>query len=148
MTITLTPIPGVVLKQLTTHFDDRGFFREVIRYSDDFFFEGFGQWSHSEKEQGHFEPEFHVHQYQVDWWYIPYGLMNVVLFDDRQDSDGKFHQFLMGKGQLAQVLRIPPGVAHNYKVLDGPAGLMYITSMVYNPNDEGRLKLDFDWNKI
>ncbi len=40
------PIEGVVMKQLVTHTDERGFFREVIRETDDFF-EHFGQWSHS-----------------------------------------------------------------------------------------------------
>ena len=39
-------IDGVVLKELTTHADERGFFREVIRESDEFF-DHFGQWSHS-----------------------------------------------------------------------------------------------------
>ena len=40
-------IDGIEFKDLTTHGDERGFFREIIRGSDDFFSEGFGQWSHS-----------------------------------------------------------------------------------------------------
>jgi len=40
-------INGVVVKELVTHTDERGFFREIIRVTDDFFGEGFGQWSHS-----------------------------------------------------------------------------------------------------
>lgn len=40
-------ILGVELKPLATHPDERGFFREVIRVTDEFFEEGFGQWSHS-----------------------------------------------------------------------------------------------------
>ena len=41
-------IAGVEIKALTTNVDDsRGFFREVIRVTDEFFSEGFGQWSHS-----------------------------------------------------------------------------------------------------
>ncbi len=31
------PIEGVVMKQLVTHTDERGFFREVVRETDDFF---------------------------------------------------------------------------------------------------------------
>ena len=45
-------IEGVVLKDLVTHVDERGFFREIIRKGDDFFKEGFGQWSHSRMNQG------------------------------------------------------------------------------------------------
>jgi len=35
-------IDGVVLKELVTHADERGFFREVLRKTDDFF-DRFGQ---------------------------------------------------------------------------------------------------------
>ena len=45
-------IDGVEIKKLTTFPDQRGFFREVIRVSDDFFGEGFGQWSHTKSYQG------------------------------------------------------------------------------------------------
>lgn len=38
-------IKGVELKSLTTHPDDRGFFREIIRNTDPFFASGFGQWA-------------------------------------------------------------------------------------------------------
>ena len=34
-------IEGVVVHQLVTHMDERGFFREVIRVTDDHFEEGF-----------------------------------------------------------------------------------------------------------
>lgn len=40
-------IEGMVFKELVTHGDERGFFRDIIRTSDDFFAEGFGQWTHS-----------------------------------------------------------------------------------------------------
>ena len=40
-------INDIVIKELNTHTDERGFFREIIRNTDDFFTEGFGQWSHS-----------------------------------------------------------------------------------------------------
>ena len=33
-------IEGVILKELVTNTDERGFFREIIRVSDDFFAEG------------------------------------------------------------------------------------------------------------
>jgi len=143
-----TLIPGVELKQLQSHIDERGFFREIIRQSDGFFKEGFGQWSHSYKRQHYHTKQFHIHQYQVDWWYCPVGIIQVVLYDTRF-NDTRFHQFQLPQGQMNQeVLRIPPGVAHGFKVLHGPAHLLYITSKEYNPEDEGRLNLEFDWNEI
>ena len=41
-------IEGVVLKELLTNMDQRGFCREIIRVSDDLFAEGLGQCSHSQ----------------------------------------------------------------------------------------------------
>ena len=39
-------IEGVVLKELVTHAEVRGFFREIIRATDSSFVQSFGQWSH------------------------------------------------------------------------------------------------------
>ena len=139
-------ISGVEIKHLVTHKDERGFFREVIRYSDDLFVEQFAQWSHSVKYAGYYTEEFHLHQHQVDWWYVPIGALWVVLIDQRPGGKSKPDEIILSHGTF--VLRIPPGVAHGLKVLEGPAHLMYITSQVYNPADEGRVRLDYDWSKV
>lgn len=146
-------IDGVVLKELVTHTDDRGFFREIIRVTDDFFPEGFGQWSHSLMYQG-VAKAWHIHKIQVDWWYVAGGVLKVALHDTRPDSAsaGKTMELLMGDNQAAKVLRIPPGVAHGCKCISGPAHLFYVTSRVYDPADEGRIAHDdseigYDWLK-
>ena len=36
-------IEGVEIKELVTHTDERGFFREIVRKTDEFWGEGFGQ---------------------------------------------------------------------------------------------------------
>jgi len=152
-------IDGVQLKQLTTHADERGFFREVLRGSDEMFKEGFGQWSHSVSYTGTIKA-WHIHQKQVDWWYVPIGVIKAVLVDKRHgramaaieelSQVYKIDEYLLGDNQLAQVLKIPPGVAHGLKVLQGPAHLFYITSREYDPADEGRIPFDalgYDWFK-
>jgi dTDP-4-dehydrorhamnose 3,5-epimerase len=58
--------------------------------------------------------------------------------------------FMMGDLQPVRALRIPPGVAHGCKTVQGPVNLLYITSHVYNPADEIRIAYDdpeitFDW---
>ena len=65
-------IDGVVAKELTTHSDERGYFRELIRVTDDFFGEGFGQWSHSVVLEG-VAKAWHIHKQQVDWNYVASG---------------------------------------------------------------------------
>jgi dTDP-4-dehydrorhamnose 3,5-epimerase len=144
-------IEGVVIRELVTHPDERGFFREMVRVSDDFFKEGFGQWSLSQMYHGVIKA-WHIHKVQVDWWYVTSGLLKVALHDMRPESPTyrKTTDFLMGDNQPPAILRIPPGVAHGCKVVSGPAQLFYITSQVYDPSDEGRIAYDapeigYDW---
>lgn len=144
-------IADVVIKNLVTHQDERGFFREIIRVTDDFFKEGFGQWSHSLMYTG-VAKAWHIHRLQVDWWYVPVGVLRVALYDTRPESS-TFRvtmELLLGENQPSQTVRIPPGVAHGCKCLSGPAHLFYITSRTYDPDDEGRIPYDdatigYDW---
>jgi len=137
-------IHGVVVKELQSHPDDRGFFREIIRNTDAFFAEGFAQWSHSHMQQ-HVVKAWHFHHRQVDWWYVPLGSIEVVLYDLREGSPthGEKMQFRMGSDNPV-VTRIPPGVAHGCKVFSPDAHLFYITSRIYDPQDEGRYPFDSD----
>ncbi len=143
-------LEGVVVKELVTHLDERGFFREIIRVTDGFFSQ-FGQWSHSRMYTG-VAKAWHIHRVQTDWWYVATGVLEVALHDTREGSStlGQTVQLWMGENQTVQVVCIPPGVAHGCKCLSGPADLFYITSEVYDPEDEGRIPHDdpiigYDW---
>jgi dTDP-4-dehydrorhamnose 3,5-epimerase len=144
-------IAGVELKELVTHADERGFFREVIR-ADDPFFERFGQWSHSLMYPGTGKA-WHVHSRQIDWWYCV-GSLKVALHDLREGSAsrGRTLTLLMGDRYGAACLKIPPGVAHGCRALE-LTHLLYLTSNVYDPGDEGRLPHDdpsigYDWTSF
>lgn len=146
-------IENVVLKELKTHPDERGFFREIVRVTDDFFGEGFGQWSHSKMYRDVIKA-WHIHRVQVDWWYVPIGALKVALHDLRADSPtrGVTQELYLGEQYGDRVLKIPPGVAHGCKVLSAEAHLFYVTSNTYNPADEGRIPHDdpdigYDWLK-
>ncbi|MEE2821784.1 MAG: dTDP-4-dehydrorhamnose 3,5-epimerase family protein [Acidobacteriota bacterium] len=144
-------IEGVVLKTLVTHTDERGFFREIIRSTDDFFKEGFGQWSHSLMYPG-VTKAWHIHEKQTDWWYVMNGTLKVALYDNRANSSTyrEIMELMMGDLQDTQVLKIPPGVAHGCRCISGPSNLFYITSHTYDPDDEGRIphddpEIQYDW---
>ena len=144
-------ISDVIIKDLITHQDERGFFRELIRLTDDFFKEGFGQWSHSLMYAGVIKA-WHIHSIQVDWWYVFGGVIKVVLYDTRSESSThhELMEIMMGDNQPAAIVRVPPGVAHGCKCICGPSNLFYITSKIYDPNDEGRIpyddhKIGYDW---
>ena len=146
-------IDGVVLKKLACHADERGFFMELIRQTDPFFQEGFGQLSHSKMYPG-VAKAWHIHRTQVDWWYVPVGRLKVGLSDRRPDSP-TFNTTItvfLGEDMEPAVLKIPPGVAHGGKAVGGVSHLFYVTSCVYNPAEEGRISHDdmgigYDWKQ-
>ncbi len=147
-------IEGVYIKELIRHKDNRGFFEELIRVTDDFFKEGFGQLSHSYMHKGVIKA-WHIHKTQVDWWYVARGDLHVALYDMREDSPtfGMLNKFNLGDKGLDVVLKIPSGVAHGCKVLSQDAELFYVTSKIYNPEEEGRIPHDdktigYDWISI
>ncbi len=144
-------IEGVETKQLVRHSSGRGYFQEIIRETDPFF-EGFGQWSLSYNSQGTITEEWHIHYIQTDYFFVPIGVIKVVLCDMREEllSYKQIDSYVLGEISDPVVLKIPPRVAHGLKVLKGPAYLNYITTHTYNKDDEGRIPLDeidYDWSK-
>lgn len=149
-------IDGVVIKTLKSFPDNRGFFRELIRFNDDFFSEGFAQWSHSKMAYNTVKA-WHYHNLQVDWWYIAVGVCKVILIDYREESltYKSRMEFKLGDADLdfealTAVVKIPCGVLHSCKVLTDSADLFYITSKTYNPDDEGRIpfnspEIGYNW---
>jgi len=152
-------IIGVEFKFLKTFPDARGFFREVLRYNDPIFTkQKFAQWSHSHMRRNVVKA-WHYHHRQIDWWYVPLGQIEAVLFDNREESPTyrkklvfKLGEAKYGKDTYEACVRIPQGVLHGCKVLSAEAHLFYITSETYDPQDEGRIPYDsstvsHDWGK-
>lgn len=144
-------INNVVIKKLIRHPDERGYFQEVIRSNDEFFGEGFGQLSVSHMHYGVVKA-WHIHKTQIDWWLVVSGGIKAVLYDKRENSTTHkvLNEFLIGEGGELIVLKIPPGVAHGLKVMHGPADLVYVTSGIYNKDEEGRIdyqdkEIGYDW---
>ena len=89
---------------------------------------------------------WHFHHKQVDWWYAGDGVLQCALYDNRKHSPtyGSLVEYKLGETSrdpeaLEAVVRIPQGVLHGCKVLTEFASLLYITSQIYDPQDEGRL---------
>ena len=148
-----TQIAGVMTKNLKKFSDERGFFQELIRVTDDFFKEGFGQLSRSFMYPGIIKA-WHVHRTQIDWWYCVSGNLKVALCDMRKESKTYkiINEFQIGSESDDIIIKIPPGVAHGCKVIDSGAHLLYVTSGTYDPKEEGRIphnssEIGYDWLK-
>ena len=103
-----------------------------------------GQISHSLVFQGVIKA-WHYHKTQTQWNYVVNGLIKVVLHDIRDESP-TFRETNWNCCRSiitdSKIYSSPPGVAHGYKCLNGPMNIIYITSGIYDPADEGRLEYD------
>lgn len=146
-------IHDVIVKPLTTHSDDRGYFREIVR-DDDTLLRRFGQTAITRTYPGVIKA-FHWHEDQDDIWYVADGMARVVLYDRRPDSptSGVTQVIYAGEDNAAAIL-IPAGIAHGYQVLGNkPVLLFYHVTKSYDPGnpDEQRIAFDdpeigFDWS--
>jgi dTDP-4-dehydrorhamnose 3,5-epimerase len=152
-------IDGVRIGAFNLWPDDRGYFLEVARLAApdlpgaDELAEGFAntQVSATLSYPGTIKA-LHYHCKQTDLWTPVRGMFQVVLYDLRIESPtfGRTNTLYIGALRPWK-LRIPPGVAHGYKVLGTePALLVYLTNCFYDPADEGRIPYDhpdinYDW---
>jgi len=147
-------IDDVELKALVTHPDERGFFREIARDNEAIVREGWAQISHSLMHPG-VAKAWYLHPTQIDWWYVPVGDLKVALYDTRDGSStqGQLDELFLGEHYDAQLLKIPPGVAHGCRVIGGTAHLIYLTSSTYDPKEEARIvhddkQIGYDWTAL
>jgi len=148
----ISVIDDVKIVELTTHEDERGFFREIFRFPNQFAGVPVGQLSHSLVKEGVIKA-WHGHLYQFQWNYVIFGQIKVVLYDNREDSDtfGDTMEFIAGDGVKPEAYFFPCGVLHGYKCTKGPMQIIYITSGIYDLEDEIRvsendLGIEYNWS--
>lgn len=134
-------IEGVRIIKLNTHTDDRGFFREIFRFTEECKNIPVGQLSHSFVEEGVIKA-WHSHVYQHQWNYVVSGQICVVLIDNRKDSKTYMNkvEFVAGEDDNPISYYFPHGVLHGYKCIKGPLQIIYITSGIYDLSDEIRIE--------
>jgi len=144
-------IEGVIIKEVVTHTDERGFFREIIRFPEEFGKISVGQLSHSQVKEGVIKA-WHGHKRQSQWNYVVLGKIKVALHDNRPESSTyrETMDFIIDDGEKPRTYYFPPGVLHGYKCLKGPMQIVYATSGVYDLSDEIRIACDdsgveYDW---
>jgi dTDP-4-dehydrorhamnose 3,5-epimerase len=141
-------IAGVEIKHLTRHADDRGFLMEILR-ADDSIFQQFGQTYVSLNYPGVIRA-WHWHEHQDDYFCCVQGMIQVPLFDLREDSPthGELNEFFMGD-QNPIVLRIPRRVAHGYKTIGVlPSLLLNFPTQPFNRDEPDEFRLPWNSDRI
>jgi len=132
-------IHDIKIIDIKTHSDDRGFFREVVRFPEDFINIPIGQISHSRVKEGIIKG-WHGHVYQSQWNYVVSGQIKVGLYDNRKDSVSykETMEFILGDEADTLAYFFPPGILHGYQCTKGPMHIIYVTSGMYDLEDEIR----------
>ena len=153
-------IAGVEIEPMVQWPDDRGCFAELFRFgapgiTRDYLTEAGGQIqiSFTVSYPGEIKA-IHYHFEQTDLWAPLAGMLQVFLCDLRAESEtfGYLNTLFIGSQRQWKV-RIPPGVAHGYKVVGTEsAHLLYATNHFYDSNDEGRIAFDdpdlnYEWGQ-
>ena len=144
-------ISGVVFKELRTFTDERGYFREILRVTDDVFHEGFGQCSHSMMFDG-VAKAWHLHQEMALNYAVPVGNIKMVLFDDREGSGtrGQLMEIFTGPDDY-KLIHVPPRVWNGFKGIGTVPALVANCATVGHSRDEiVRLdpfsgRIPYDW---
>ena len=147
-------ISGVRTKQLTVHCDERGRLMEMLR-SDEEMFDNFGQCYLTTAYPGVVKA-WHYHKFQDDHFVVVRGMMKVVLYDAREDSEtkGAVNEFFMGEHN-PMIVKIPAGVYHGFKCISEHEALVVnIPTNVYNHQDPDEIRREphsgevpYDWSR-
>jgi dTDP-4-dehydrorhamnose 3,5-epimerase len=145
-------IEGVVTKQLKQIADERGWLMEIMR-SDWEQFQKFGQ-VYITAAYPQVVKAWHMHKKQTDNVTCIKGMMQLVLYDDREKSktQKEINEFTIGERNLL-IVKIPPEVWHGFKALgEGYALMLNVPTEPYDYKkpDEYRLppdteKIPYDW---
>lgn len=147
-------INGVVIRDLKVVPDERGRLGEILR----------SDWEGGEMDasQVYFTTNYpgvikawHFHRNQDDRVACVSGMIKLVMFDGREDSEtkGEIQEVFLGI-HSPKLVRIPAGVYHGWKCIsENESVVINIPTNLYNYEnpDEERLpfdtdKIDYDWN--
>ncbi len=136
-------IQGLVIRQLQRFADERGDFREILRAGNSEI-EVLKQVSASVVFTGVIKA-WHLHNLQTEAMTLVSGVARFV-FADRRDSSvtkGKIDEFVVDANSSPLLFIVPPGVAHGYRIAQGPAVVIYLTSHIYDPKDQIQIPHNF-----
>jgi dTDP-4-dehydrorhamnose 3,5-epimerase len=147
-------IEGVQVKRLKVVPDERGRLMEILR-SDDKIFTKFGQVYVTTAYPGVVKG-WHSHKIQHDHFTVVSGMLKLVLYDGREETEttGVINEFYLGTHNPILV-KVPAGVLHGYKaVSETEAVVINIPTEAFRHNDPDEDRIDphindipYDWDR-
>ena len=136
---------------LTKNYDKRGFFSEIIRFSNFKYKFTQPQLSHSKVKKNVIKG-WHGHNKQHQWNYIVRGNILLVLYDNNPLSKTykKHFKKYIGHSYSNVAYYFAPGILHSYKCISNFTDIIYITSDNYDPINEIKIdinskRINYDW---
>ncbi|MGZ3698463.1 MAG: dTDP-4-dehydrorhamnose 3,5-epimerase family protein [Bdellovibrionota bacterium] len=143
-------IQGLKIKPLVRHSDERGDFRELVRATEPGF-QGFQQLSSSVVYEG-IAKAWHLHWDQTESMSALSGIVKFAFADRRKESPsfGNVEDHLVDTSVNPLWFTVPPGIAHGYRIVRGPAVICYLANRIYDPKDQIKIPHDdreigYDW---
>jgi len=132
-------IKGVIIRNIISNNDGRGFFREIMKVTDAYTNVKFKQISHSKIHKS-VKKGWHIHKKQYQWNYLLKGKIQVYLLDLRKKSKTYKEQnkFIVNEKEPL-IYFFPPHVAHGYVALGTDNHIIYGTSGVFSKSEEYKL---------
>lgn len=141
-------IKDVEIKKLKFMPDERGWLIEILR-CDDEIFEKFGQVYITTAYSGVVKA-WHYHKKQTDNFTCIKGMMKVVLYDARENSETykEINEFFIGE-KNPLLIKVPPVVYHGFKAIgDETAYFLSVPTLPYNREEPDEYRLSPDSDKI
>jgi dTDP-4-dehydrorhamnose 3,5-epimerase len=146
-----SPINGVEIKMLKKIPDERGCIYHMLR-ADDEIFSDFGEIYFSKIYPGVIKG-WHFHKKMILNYAVVYGMIKLVLYDDREDSEtnGNLMEIFMGFDNFILV-KVPPLIWNGFKGIG--TGISIVANCASIPHDPDEIlrkdpfseDIDYNWN--
>jgi len=141
-------IEGVKIKKLKVIPDERGRLFEILR-SDDEIFNEFGQIYITTAYPGVIKA-WHMHKNQNDNIACIYGMIKLVIYDEREGSKtkGMINEFFIGEHNML-LIHIPKNLWHGFKnICEKEVLVINIPDKTYNYENPDEFRKPFDTRDI
>ena len=135
-------LQGIIVKQLETFADERGFFTELFRTDNKEIFSDEIVQTNMSVTYPNIIRAWHKHERgQVDYFIVIKGAAKICAYDD----DTKELNEIISTGEKIQVVRVPGHYWHGFKAIGNePTHLVYFVNRLYDQSNPDEIRRSWD----